>query len=81
MMGQGGLEDGRSLRLSDEVRGGTAINWIDFRVKRVVLLGIRVCILKKRGIAIIEERIVLGTDIGIDCVVAAIWVHIHAFDD
>jgi hypothetical protein len=80
MMGQG-LEDGRSLRLSDEVRGGTAINWIDFRVKRVVLLGIRVCILKKRGIAIIEERIVLGTDIGIDCVVAAIWEHIHAFDD
>jgi hypothetical protein len=81
MMGQGGLEDGRSLRLSDEVQGGTAINSIDFRVKRVVLLGIRVCILKKRGIAIIEERIVLGTDIGIDCVVAAIWEHIHAFDD
>jgi hypothetical protein len=80
MMGQG-FEDGRSLRLSDEVQGGTAINSIDFRVKRVVLLGIRVCILKKRGIAIIEERIVLGTDIGIDCVVAAIWEHIHAFDD
>ena len=80
MMGQG-FEDGRSLRLSDEVQGGTAINSIDFRVKRVVLLGIRVCILKKRGIAIIEERIVLATDIGIECVVAAIWEHIHAFDD
>ena len=80
-MGEEGFEDGRSLRLSDKVGSGTAIRLIDFREEGVGLLGICVCILKKGGKAIIEERIVLGADIVIECVVAAIWVHIHAFDD